>query len=192
VGRAQARQARPLSDRSATATPASRSRISCRWLVTRSSRCSRRSRPLTGTRRRRSMRPSQVRSLHSALELHGRKDDRLELAESRQEIAATWRALSGLEREVVALRFAYGLTQREIGQRVGYCQNARLEGPATGRHTPDLLALDGPRSAPVALTSPRRAEVSATGRHCRHADREGGRLLDSRPHLVRVCYFELV
>ena len=52
----------------------------------------------------------------------GREDDRLALAESRQEIAATWRALSGVEREVVALRFVHGLTQREIGQRIGYSQ----------------------------------------------------------------------
>ncbi len=56
------------------------------------------------------------------LELLGREDDRLELAESRQEIAVTWRALSQLEREVVALRFLGGLTQREIGARVGYSQ----------------------------------------------------------------------
>jgi RNA polymerase sigma-B factor len=56
------------------------------------------------------------------VELIGSDDDGFQLAESRDAIAATWRSLSDLEREVVALRFAEGLTQREIGQRIGYSQ----------------------------------------------------------------------
>lgn len=56
------------------------------------------------------------------VELLGGEDDGFMLAESRDAIASTWRALSDLEREVVALRFAEGLTQREIGQRIGYSQ----------------------------------------------------------------------
>lgn len=56
------------------------------------------------------------------VEMLGAEDDGYALAERRQVIAGTWRALSNLEREVVALRFVDGLTQREIGQRVGYSQ----------------------------------------------------------------------
>jgi RNA polymerase sigma-B factor len=56
------------------------------------------------------------------VELIGGEDDGFHLAESRDEIAATWRSLSELERQVVALRFADGLTQREIAQKIGYSQ----------------------------------------------------------------------
>jgi RNA polymerase sigma-B factor len=56
------------------------------------------------------------------VEMIGAEDDRYALAESREVIAGTWRALSDLERRVVALRFVDGLTQREIGQRIGYSQ----------------------------------------------------------------------
>jgi RNA polymerase sigma-B factor len=56
------------------------------------------------------------------IEMIGAEDDQFALAESRELISGTWRALSQLEREVVALRFAEGLTQREIGQRIGYSQ----------------------------------------------------------------------
>jgi RNA polymerase sigma-B factor len=52
----------------------------------------------------------------------GREDDRFALAESREVIAGTWRSLSELERQVISLRFVDGLTQREIGQRIGYSQ----------------------------------------------------------------------
>jgi RNA polymerase sigma-B factor len=56
------------------------------------------------------------------VETIGTEDDGFALAESREVIADTWRALSELERQVVALRFVDGLTQREIGQRIGYSQ----------------------------------------------------------------------
>jgi RNA polymerase sigma-B factor len=52
----------------------------------------------------------------------GREDDGFALAESREVIADTWRSLSELERQVISLRFVDGLTQREIGQRIGYSQ----------------------------------------------------------------------
>ena len=55
-------------------------------------------------------------------ELLGGTDDGFALAESRQAMAEKWRSLSRTEREVVALRFRHGLTQREIGQRIGYSQ----------------------------------------------------------------------
>ena len=42
--------------------------------------------------------------------------------ESRDAIASTWQALPELERQVVELRFMHDLTQREIGERIGYSQ----------------------------------------------------------------------
>jgi RNA polymerase sigma-B factor len=58
----------------------------------------------------------------SLVELLGRHDDGFELAERREVIAGVWRSLTDLERQVIALRFVDGLTQREIGQRIGYSQ----------------------------------------------------------------------
>jgi RNA polymerase sigma-B factor len=71
----------------------------------------------------------------SLVEMLGREDDGFALAERREEIAGTWRSLSALERQVVALRFADGLTQREIGLRIGYSQMhvSRLLRRALGR-----------------------------------------------------------
>jgi len=45
-----------------------------------------------------------------------------ELVENRQLMAARWSSLSDLERRVVELRMVYDMTQREIGQRIGYSQ----------------------------------------------------------------------
>jgi RNA polymerase sigma-B factor len=45
-----------------------------------------------------------------------------ELVETRDALANTWQALPEIEREVVRLRFMEDLTQREIGERVGYSQ----------------------------------------------------------------------
>ena len=56
------------------------------------------------------------------VELLGSEDGSYGLVESRQAIANTWRALPELEQEVLALRFVHDLTQREIGQRIGYSQ----------------------------------------------------------------------
>jgi RNA polymerase sigma-B factor len=56
------------------------------------------------------------------VDLLGREDDGFALAESREVIAGKWRSLSDLERRVIGLRFVHGLTQREIGQRIGYSQ----------------------------------------------------------------------
>lgn len=56
------------------------------------------------------------------VEMLGREDDRFELVERRDLTQGVWRDMPELEREVVALRFAEGLTQREIGQRIGYSQ----------------------------------------------------------------------
>jgi RNA polymerase sigma-B factor len=49
-------------------------------------------------------------------------DSDYELVERRDALAGTWSTLPELEREVVRLRFTEGLTQREIGERVGYSQ----------------------------------------------------------------------
>jgi RNA polymerase sigma-B factor len=56
------------------------------------------------------------------VDLLGREDDGFALAESREVIAGTWRELTEMERQVIRLRFVDGLTQREIGQRIGYSQ----------------------------------------------------------------------
>ena len=56
------------------------------------------------------------------LDLFGDEDTSYELVESRDAIASTWQALPQLERRVVELRFMHDLTQREIGERIGYSQ----------------------------------------------------------------------
>ena len=56
------------------------------------------------------------------LDLLGDSDTSYELVESRDAIASTWQALPDLERKVVELRFMHDLTQREIGDQIGYSQ----------------------------------------------------------------------
>jgi RNA polymerase sigma-B factor len=56
------------------------------------------------------------------VDLIGTNDVHVDLVESRQTLASTWQELSGIEREVLRLRFTEDLTQREIGDRVGYSQ----------------------------------------------------------------------
>jgi RNA polymerase sigma-B factor len=52
----------------------------------------------------------------------GCEEQGFDLAERREVIAQTWNELSELERRVVALRCMLDLTQREIGEDVGYSQ----------------------------------------------------------------------
>lgn len=56
------------------------------------------------------------------VELLGSEDSSYELVEDRQAIATTWRTLPDVERQVLELRFMHDLTQREIGERIGYSQ----------------------------------------------------------------------
>jgi RNA polymerase sigma-B factor len=56
------------------------------------------------------------------IDLFGDTDSSYELVESRDAIAATWKALPEVERKVLELRFMHDLTQREIGQHIGYSQ----------------------------------------------------------------------
>jgi RNA polymerase sigma-B factor len=56
------------------------------------------------------------------VDLLGSDDSAFELVESRDAIASTWRALPEVERQVLELRFMHDLTQREIGERIGYSQ----------------------------------------------------------------------
>jgi RNA polymerase sigma-B factor len=56
------------------------------------------------------------------IDMIGRDDGGFALAESRDAISQTWNALSDVEREVVTLRCVDDLTQREIGERIGYSQ----------------------------------------------------------------------
>jgi RNA polymerase sigma-B factor len=52
----------------------------------------------------------------------GDEDDGYALVEMREAIADGWRALPELERRVVELRFGRNLTQREIGDLIGFSQ----------------------------------------------------------------------
>jgi RNA polymerase sigma-B factor len=56
------------------------------------------------------------------VELIGGEEEGFELAEKREAIARTWNELSELERRVVALRCVHDMTQREIGEQIGYSQ----------------------------------------------------------------------
>jgi RNA polymerase sigma-B factor len=58
----------------------------------------------------------------SLVDLLGDEDTSYELVESRDAIASTWKALPEIERRVLGLRFLDDLTQREIGERIGYSQ----------------------------------------------------------------------
>src|ERR687890_614571 len=58
----------------------------------------------------------------SLVDLMGDEDSSYELVESRDAIASTWKALPEVERRVLELRFMHDLTQREIGERIGYSQ----------------------------------------------------------------------
>jgi len=58
----------------------------------------------------------------SLAETLGGEDGGFELAEHRQALAASWWTLSEVEREVLSLRLAHELTQREISQRIGCSQ----------------------------------------------------------------------
>ena len=56
------------------------------------------------------------------VDLLGGEDEAYELVESRDAIANTWQALPDIERKVLELRFMQDLTQREIGEQIGYSQ----------------------------------------------------------------------
>jgi RNA polymerase sigma-B factor len=58
----------------------------------------------------------------SLVDLIGDDDLSYELVQDRDAIANTWKALPEIERQVLELRFMYDLTQREIGDRIGYSQ----------------------------------------------------------------------
>jgi RNA polymerase sigma-B factor len=71
----------------------------------------------------------------------GTEEPGYELVEEREAIAQSWHELPELEQRVVGLRFFHDLSQREIGERIGYSQMhvsrlvrralARLEAAAT-------------------------------------------------------------
>jgi RNA polymerase sigma-B factor len=58
----------------------------------------------------------------AVIDLLGRNDPAFELVETRDAIASTWQGLPDAERKVLELRFSDSLTQREIGERIGYSQ----------------------------------------------------------------------
>jgi RNA polymerase sigma-B factor len=58
----------------------------------------------------------------SLVDLLGDVDSAYDLVEERQAIASTWEALPEVERQVLQLRFVKDMTQREIGEQIGYSQ----------------------------------------------------------------------
>ena len=56
------------------------------------------------------------------VDMLGGVDSAYDLVEDRDAIASTWLALPDVERQVLELRFMHDLTQREIGERIGYSQ----------------------------------------------------------------------
>jgi RNA polymerase sigma-B factor len=58
----------------------------------------------------------------SLVDLIGAEDSAYELVENRYAIASMWKALPEVERKVIEMRFMSDLTQREIGERIGYSQ----------------------------------------------------------------------
>ena len=56
------------------------------------------------------------------IELLGADDEQYALVEDRLEMVGAWQALPPVQREVLRLRFIEDLTQREIGDRIGYSQ----------------------------------------------------------------------
>jgi RNA polymerase sigma-B factor len=58
----------------------------------------------------------------SLVDMLGDDDNSYDLVEDRDAIAATWVSLPDVERKVLELRFMHDLTQREIGDRIGYSQ----------------------------------------------------------------------
>jgi RNA polymerase sigma-B factor len=56
------------------------------------------------------------------VELLGADDASYALVDDRDAIARGWRLLADIDREVLKLRFAQDLSQREIGKRIGYSQ----------------------------------------------------------------------
>ena len=56
------------------------------------------------------------------VDMLGKDDSSYELVEDREAIASTWHDLPDVERQVLELRFMHDLTQREIGERIGYSQ----------------------------------------------------------------------
>jgi RNA polymerase sigma-B factor len=79
----------------------------------------------------------------SVVDLMGREDSGFELVEDRDAIATTWKLLSEVERKVLELRFTSDLTQRDIGDRIGYPQmhvTRLLRGALTRLETATLAA----------------------------------------------------
>jgi RNA polymerase sigma-B factor len=56
------------------------------------------------------------------VDLLGDDDSAYELVDDRDAIASTWQALPEVECKVPEQRFMSDLTQREIGERIGYSQ----------------------------------------------------------------------
>jgi RNA polymerase sigma-B factor len=83
------------------------------------------------------------------IDLIAKDDGSYELADERMAIARTWSTLPEIERRTLELRFVHDLTQREIGERIGYSQMhvSRLLRRALARFESDADATPATRAA---------------------------------------------
>ena len=70
------------------------------------------------------------------VDLIGADDEQFALVDERTTLAVSWRGLPRAQRQVLRLRFVEDLTQREIGERIGYLADARLAAAAGGDRQP--------------------------------------------------------
>ena len=73
------------------------------------------------------------------MDLIDAEDSGYERVEDRNAIATVWEALPERERKVLELRFMSDLTQREIGERLGYSRctsRASYSAPSGALRTP--------------------------------------------------------
>jgi RNA polymerase sigma-B factor len=56
------------------------------------------------------------------VDMLGSEDSAYDLVEDRDALARNWKTLPDMERSVLELRFMHNLSQREIGERIGYSQ----------------------------------------------------------------------
>jgi RNA polymerase sigma-B factor len=97
----------------------------------------------------------------------GAEDPRLEHMLSMQAVAAHWGELPLREREILLMRFPGGMTQAQIGQRLGISQMhvSRLTARALGYLRSRLLDLEGthPNAGPAVAPQPPKGHEPAAG-----------------------------
>jgi RNA polymerase sigma-B factor len=95
----------------------------------------------------------------------GEEDPRMEHMLGMQAVATHWGELAGREQEILLMDFRGGMTQTEIGRRLGISQMhvSRLRARALGHLRSRLLELEGTRAnvGPAVVPLPPRDHESA-------------------------------